>query len=106
MKKKNNTAKWWLFAFIFCMALASLSPLASSSPDGLERVAEDKGFLGLAGSSPFSVIADYVFPGIHNEALATILAGWIGTALVFALAYGVTWLITSSRKVKSLPANR
>ncbi len=92
-----------MFAFLFCLALATLSPLASSSPDGLERVAEDKGFLGLAGASPFTVIADYLFPGVHNEALATILAGWIGTALVFGLAYGATWLITRARKANSLP---
>ena len=96
--------KWWLIAFAFCMAVATLSPLASSAPDGLERVAEQKGFLGLAGSSPFSVIADYAFPGIHNQALATILAGWLGTALVFALAYGLTWLIMRLRRSKSLAA--
>lgn len=98
--------KWWLVAFIFCMGLATISPLASSSPDGLERVAEDKNFLDLANSSPFSVIADYAFPGIHNEALATILAGWIGTALVFGLACGITWLIVRARRTKVSPANR
>ncbi len=98
--------KWWLIAFIFCLAVAALSPLASSSPDGLERVAEDKGFLGLAGSSPFSVIADYTFPGIHNEALATILAGWLGTVIVFGLAYGVTWLITRARQSKLMSTNQ
>jgi hypothetical protein len=97
--------KLWLIAFILCMGVATLSPLASSSPDGLERVAEDKGFLELAGSSPFSIIADYAFPGIHNEALATILAGWVGTALVFGLAFGFTWLIIRFRQTKALPAN-
>ena len=96
--------KWWLIAFAFCMAVATLSPLASSAPDGLERVAEQKGFMGLAGSSPFSVITNYAFPGIHNQALATILAGWLGTALVFALAYGLTWLIMRSRRLKSQTA--
>jgi hypothetical protein len=85
--------KWWLAAFILCMGLATLSPLASSSPDGLERVAEDKGFLYLAGSSPFSIIADYVFPGVHNEAMATMLAGWLGVIVVFVLAYAVASLI-------------
>jgi len=29
-----------------------LSPLASSSPDGLERVAEDKGFIDAAEAPP------------------------------------------------------
>ncbi|MCL1885218.1 MAG: PDGLE domain-containing protein [Dehalococcoidia bacterium] len=94
--------KWWLFAFGFCLLLATLSPLASSSPDGLEYVAEEKGFVDMERSSPLSVIADYVFPGIENEALATILAGWVGTTLMFILAYGVTWLVLRARGAKSL----
>ncbi len=100
---KNNN-KWWLFAFLFCLLVATISPLASSAPDGLERVAEDNSFLELAADSPFSIIADYAFPGIRNEALATILAGWTGTALVFGLAYGVTLLISRVSRSKSLSA--
>jgi len=90
--------KWWLIALVFCLLLATISPLASSSPDGLEKVAEDKGFIGAAGEAPFEIIAEYVFPGIENEAVATILAGWLGTLLLFAIAYGITWLIKSRRK--------
>ena len=90
--------KWWLVALVFCLLLATISPLASSSPDGLEKVAEDKGFIGTAGEAPFEIIADYVFPGIENEAVATILAGWIGTLLLFGIAYGLTWLIRSRRE--------
>ena len=85
--------KWWLVALLVCLAVACLSPLASSSPDGLERVAEDKGFIDLGLEAPFQVIADYVFPGIENEALATILAGLIGTLILFGAVYGVSWLI-------------
>lgn len=91
-------SKWWLIALGVALVLAILSPLASSSPDGLERVAEDKGFLELAGDTPFQIIADYAFPGIENEALATIVAGIIGTLILFALVYGITWLIVSNRK--------
>ena len=87
--------KWWLIALLFCLAVASLSPLASSSPDGLERVAEDKGFISLAQEAPFQIIADYVFPGIENEAVATILAGLIGTLILFGVAYGLAWLLKS-----------
>jgi len=90
--------KWWLIAFIFCMALATISPLASSSPDGLEKVAEDKGFISLAEGSPFEIVADYVFPGIENEAMATILAGWVGTIVLFGIAYGLAWLIKSRKR--------
>ncbi|OGN95898.1 MAG: hypothetical protein A2Y89_03660 [Chloroflexi bacterium RBG_13_51_18] len=93
--------KWWYFALILSVLLAVLSPLASSSPDGLERVAEDKGFIEKADSAPFQVIADYVFPGIENEALATILAGIIGTAVIFGVVYGLAWLIRSRRSAQA-----
>ena len=90
-------SKWWLVSLVACLAVACLSPLASSSPDGLERVAEDKGFIGLAIESPFQIIADYVFPGVENEALATILAGIIGTLILFGVVYGIAWLLKSRR---------
>jgi len=90
-------SKWWLISFLVCLAVACLSPLASSSPDGLERVAEDKGFIGLAGEAPFQIIADYVFPGIENEAIATVLAGIIGTLILFGVAYGLAWLLQSRK---------
>ncbi len=93
-------SKWWLVALIVCLAVAIFSPLASSSPDGLERVAENKGFIDLAGNSPFEIIADYAFPGIENEAVATIIAGVIGTLLLFGLAYGVAFLLISTRRKK------
>ena len=85
--------RWWLTALVVCLAIASISPLASSSPDGLERVAEDKGFIGLGVEAPFEIIAEYVFPGIENEALATILAGWIGTLILFGMVYCLAWLL-------------
>ncbi|MFH1663033.1 MAG: PDGLE domain-containing protein [Chloroflexota bacterium] len=89
--------KWWLIALAFCLALATLSPLASSSPDGLEKVAEDKGFINTAEEAPFEIVADYIFPGIENEALATILAGWLGTLVLFAVVYGLALLIKSEK---------
>lgn len=91
-------SKWWLIGLVACLAVACLSPLASSSPDGLERVAEDKGFIGLAGEPPFQIIADYLFPGIENQTLATILAGFIGTLILFGVVYGIAWLLKSRRR--------
>ena len=90
--------KWWQIGLIVCLLVAVFSPLASSSPDGLERVAEDKGFISLAQGAPFELIADYVFPGIANEALATILAGLIGTLILFGVVYSLAWLVKSRRE--------
>jgi len=36
------------------------------------------------------VIADYLFPGIDNPALATILAGLVGVAAVFGASYALS----------------
>jgi hypothetical protein len=93
-----SNKKWWFLALIFCLMVATISPLASSSPDGLEKVAEDNGFLGAAQGPSFEVIADYVFPGIQNEALATILAGWLGVLVTFGVAFGISWLVRSRKK--------
>ena len=90
--------KWWQIGLIVCLIVAVISPLASSSPDGLERVAEDEGFIGAAQDMPFQIIADYVLPGVENEAVATILAGLIGTLILFGLVYGVAWLVKSRRE--------
>ncbi len=89
--------KWWIIALLLCLGVATLSPLASSSPDGLERVAEDQGFLDLGQEPPFQVIADYAFPGIENEQFATILAGWTGTLLLFGAGFGIASAVRSRR---------
>ncbi len=92
--------RWWLIAVFICLVVASLSPLASSSPDGLERVAGDQGFSGLAQKPPYQLIAGYVFPGVENEALATTLAGLSGTLILFGAVYGLARLLRV-RKAKT-----
>ena len=84
---------WWVIGLLLALGVAFLSPLASPHPDGLERVAEDEGFLDQAEDAPFQVIPDYSFPGVENEAVATIVAGLAGTALLFGLGSGLAWLL-------------
>ena len=70
------------------------SPFASSSPDGLERVASDQGFLDrgrVAAVQERSPAPDYGVPGVADGRVATGLAGFAGfagTLLVFGLASG------------------
>ena len=85
--------KWWHGALILALFLAILSPLASSSPDGLEKVAEDKGFIDTALGASYEIIPDYAMPGIANDAVATILAGIIGTLVLFGIGYGLAKLL-------------
>jgi cobalt/nickel transport system permease protein len=89
---------WWLVGLLIALALVLLAPLASSSPDGLERVAEDKGFINAAQDARFEIIADYLFPGVENEAAATVLAGLLGTVIVFGIGFGVAYLIATVRR--------
>ncbi len=66
------------------LAITLFSPLASSSPDGLERVAEDKAFVDKGNDPPYKLIADYAFPWVGNEDAATILGGAVGVVVVAA----------------------
>jgi hypothetical protein len=91
--KSEMKFKWWHGALILALLLAILSPLASSSPDGLERVAEDKGFIGTTLEPFFEIVPDYVIPGVTNEAVATILAGIVGTLILFGIGYGLAKLL-------------
>lgn len=81
--------------FVALLIALLLSPFASSWPDGLERVAEDKGFLEKGEIEPVLVspIPDYAWPGIDNEAIATSLAGVVGTLIVFGLGFGIAAIL-------------
>jgi hypothetical protein len=97
---------WGLIATGLGIALfiTLFSPFASSDPDGLERVAEDKGFLQVAESPPYELISDYVFPWVGNEDLATILSGIVGVLIVAGLVSGVAFLLTRvGRAQRSTP---
>lgn len=71
----------------------AVSPFASGSPDGLNKVAEDKGFTDAEKPPGFqedgSPIPDYAFPGIDNEKVAKGVAGFVGTLVTFAIGYGL-----------------
>lgn len=81
----------WIGGLVIAVVLVVLAPLASAYPDGLEWVAEQKGFLGQAQPASFNLIPDYVVPGVSNSALATILAGALGLLLVLAVVLGLAY---------------
>lgn len=70
---------------------------ASPSPDGLERVAEDTGFLTAAQDPLLNVIPDYVLPGLPNESIAGVMAIIIGTLLLFAAGYAIARVLRQRR---------
>ena len=81
-------------------AAGVVSYYASSSPDGLERVAEDHGFIANATDSANATLptADYGIAGIDNERLSAGLAGVLGVAGMAVLAFGLFWLLARGKK--------
>ena len=85
-KTASSGGRGWIIAGIIVSLLAVLlSPLASGSPDGLERVAEDVGFLGLGQSAPYELLPDYTIPLLGETTLSTIIAGAIGALVLLGL---------------------
>ena len=81
----------WLVGLLVAVSLVIASPLASTNPDGLELVAAQYGFLGSAQEPLYRILPDYLFPGISNKALATIVAGILGIVIVFGVSIGVAF---------------
>ncbi|GAV23575.1 PDGLE domain-containing protein [Carboxydothermus pertinax] len=77
-----------LIGLVTALLLAFLlSPFASANPDGLDRVLKDFGLEERSKTILVSPAANYVFPGIKNEKLATGIAGVFGTLLTFGFAW-------------------
>lgn len=71
------------------------SSVASTAPDGLEKVAADEGFLGTADGHALdgSPVAGYAVDGVGDERLATGAAGVAGVLATFALGTGLFLLV-------------
>ncbi len=87
----------WVAGLVLALLLAVASPMASKHPDGLMRVATQYGFINSAQNPIFTLIPHYLFPGVENKNLATILAAILGVLIVFCVALGVAY----SRRRKS-----
>ena len=94
--RRSGTA-WIVVAILAALAVVVAAAfLASAEPDGLERVAEDQGFAGAGEEAPYELIPDYSVPGIEGE-LSTVVAGVIGVAVLFGLAWGLGRLLARRR---------
>ena len=106
-----NRRNWLAVVLVgigIALAITLFSPWASGSPDGLEKVAEEEGFLEEAEGPSYEVIPDYQFPGVENERVATVLAGIAGVLMVAALTFGAGILLQSlarSRAHRAAGAN-
>ena len=92
MKQKT----FLISGFIASLFLAGVvSFYASSHPDGLEKVAEDIGFIETAkeNTNADSVLADYGVKGVDNERLSVGAAGVIGVIATGVVSTGIFMLV-------------
>ncbi len=105
MSPKLTTKTFVVIAVVVCLALAGIvSYYASGSPDGLNRVAIDKGFdeqqkNHAAKDSP---LAGYGAEGVDNERLSGGVAGVAGVLVVLVAAGGLGYVVR--RKGRDEPA--
>lgn len=92
MKQKS----FLIAGFVASLFLAGVvSFYASSHPDGLEKVAQDIGFLETAKehTNADGVLADYGVKGVENQRLSTGLAGVIGVVATGVISTGLFMLV-------------
>jgi hypothetical protein len=77
-----------------------VSPQASSQPDGLDKVAIDKGFAESERTHALddAPTAGYAVKGVDNERLSTGLAGLIGVTITFTIAAGLFVVVRRARR--------
>jgi cobalt/nickel transport system permease protein len=95
---------WVVAGLTIALVVVLFSPLASAHPDGLERVAENVGFLDTGTDAPYQILPDYTIPFLGETGLSTIIAGLIGALLVAALAVGLGRML--NRPQVSQPSQR
>jgi cobalt/nickel transport protein len=87
-----STKKFYFGGALLSLLLAGIvSFYASSHPDGLEKVAEEIGFIETAKdpATAGSALADYGVAGVENERASVGIAGVIGVAATGAVATGL-----------------
>ena len=94
----STTRRLILGGLLIAIVIAASSAfIASGSPDGLERVAQDHGFLDRAQDAPYRVLPDYTVPGLGDGPISTIVAGAVGLVLVAGIALGAGSILRRRR---------
>lgn len=99
-----NNKKFWLLGLVVSIIIAGVvSYYASSHPDGLEKAAEEVGFLDDATDSAVadSPLADYGVSGVEDERLSVGLAGVLGVLVMAVVAGGGFMLLVRKPRQRS-----
>ncbi|MFC8505776.1 energy-coupling factor ABC transporter permease [Streptomyces sp. NPDC057411] len=103
----GSPRRLWIGGVVTALVLAGfVSFYASASPDGLEKVAADKGIDSkvqphAAADSP---LADYGVKDVTNARLSGGLAGVIGVGATLAVGTGAFWAVRRRRTAGTAPA--
>lgn len=96
-----TSKKFYVGGLLISLLLAGgLSFYASSSPDGLEKVAEEIGFIETAKdpATAGSALADYGVAGVENERASVGIAGVLGVIATGAVATGLFMYLGKRKK--------
>ena len=96
MRRVRHRRRWWIAVVAVSLVLAAgVSFYASSQPDGLERVAEDEGFVGAADDQQLAdgPLADYGVDGVDDARVSVGLAGAAGVLVTLACGAGLFRLV-------------
>ena len=80
----NNTSSIYGLFILLLLCFTLITPYASSSPDGLESVAENFGFLETDGLVLF--LNDYGISGLNNSFLSTVISAVLGIVVVVGVS--------------------
>jgi hypothetical protein len=100
MSRRNRM--FFVVGLVVALVLAGIvSFYASSSPDGLNKVAADHGIAATetGHGAKDSPLAGYSTRGVGNDRLSGAVAGVAGVALTLGLATGVFWVVRRRQPV-------
>jgi cobalt/nickel transport system permease protein len=80
---------WAVTGLVIALAVVLFSPFASGDPDGLERVAENLGFINQGASAPYEILPEYTIPFLGPSGFSTIVAGLIGALIVAGIVIAI-----------------
>jgi len=98
--RSSNLRLFVVGGLLVAIGLAMLvSGFASSSPDGLNKVAEDHGFATNARQHLFEngPLAGYAVKGVNGDRLSTGISGLIGVLVTFGIGLALFALLRAMR---------
>lgn len=97
---RNNRRLFVIGLLVAIVGAVLISQFASSSPDGLEYVAEQEGFAEAAAEHDLSgaPLADYGENLTDNSWVNNAAAGLAGVLLTLGIGYGIFWIARKTNR--------